>query len=234
MSVFQRVRDRLTDTMLSRAYACHETATYADAFRTAVRFTRSLSHPVPFAKVGGQDVLDPQGDFLSPMDEIAQRVSPVRSAGQCLKWCLYLAPRIEAVLGHKVAVTVGQLWRGPCPVFNPEWPDVRRWARDGFSAEDVEGRRGFNMHAWLTVESGVLVDPTFLSSLAVFVGGSHQGYSGGVIWGREDRMGKDHRYRPIAVGNSIARAIGENGMMVAETVEELGVAPAMFLPTSWP
>ena len=219
------IRDWLDKLILGNCEAIPPQQSYSSDFKVAARFTRSLGHDVAFTELAGPDVLDEQGEFLSAMDEIVKVVPPIMSAGQCLKWSLYLAPRIQESLGYPVVVTIGQLWNGSLPVFNPRWRDLRRWARDGIGATDFARGTGINMHAWLTVSSGELIDPTLMSTLARFVGGVHEQYAGAVVFGREHSMARDHRYRPMIVGNSIAEVIAKSATMFAASVEDLGVIP---------
>lgn len=107
----------------------------------------------------------------------------VNSAGQCLKWCHYLAPMFAEHFQCKAWLTIGQLWKGNKCVFDPSWADFKRWQKHGIQASDFEGRQGVNLHAWITLDTGEIIEPTLCSTLAVS-GSLDSRYEGAVVAGR--------------------------------------------------
>ncbi|WP_233592664.1 hypothetical protein [Erwinia psidii] len=63
-------------------------------------------------------------------------------------------------------VTVGQLWKEGQFVYNPSVEDIQRWSKKGIQPKDFGSHSGFNFHAWLTTENGIIVDVSFMSTLA--------------------------------------------------------------------
>src|SRR5471032_400660 len=157
---------------------------YRANFARAVKFSGACGFRVPdFPWREGKMTAD-EGDTLEQALHIAGVTDVSRSAFQCLKWCHYLAPYVEERLRRSVQVTLGQLWRGEQPVFAPSWQDIRSWARRGLSVQNIcdEGRTGINLHAWLTVDTGEIIELTLLSSLAVALPAKFSGYKGGIVW----------------------------------------------------
>ncbi|KAA8701325.1 MULTISPECIES: hypothetical protein [Pseudomonas] len=177
-------------------------------------------HAVKFTNAQGFKVAKPNwlSSPISESDDFLDRAlltagvsDASKSAFQCLKWSHFLAPHIEASLGRKVYVTIGQLWRGDTVAFNPSWEDLKRWCKRGISLADIssQGRQGINLHVWLTVESGQIIDVSLPSSLArIFPDKEYGKYLGGMIWGIPPQMYGDYFYLPMAVGSSFAEAIG--------------------------
>ncbi|WP_338807041.1 hypothetical protein V8U11_08260 [Pseudomonas chlororaphis] len=66
---------------------------------------------------------------------------------------------------------------------------------------------GINLHAWLTVQSGEIIEPTLGSSLAASGRGAYANLHGVVTWGRDPHV-QNYRYYPMAVGQAFAEAIG--------------------------
>ncbi len=187
-----------------------EIGDYRRNFENAITFTRDCGFEVAPPSWIDQDILDVNGEFIEPAFRAAGVVDPAKAAGQCLKWCHYLAPHFERQIGAKVWVTIGQLWKGEERIFSPTWTDLSRWRRTGITLDELhtDGRNGINLHAWLTCQSGEIIEPTFGSSLAAFAGDAYAGLSGAVVWGRDPQVLNRHRYFPMAVGHAFAEAVG--------------------------
>lgn len=212
-----------------------EIGDYLENFVNAVRFTRSCGFNVAEPNWVGRDFLDPDGAFIEPAFRAAGVVNPAMAAGQCLKWCHYLAPHFERQIGAKVWVTIGQLWKGDVQIFSPTWTALKRWSRTGITVGELQacGNMGINLHAWLTVESGEIIEPTFCSSLAVFAGEAYAKLSGTVAWGRDPNVLNRHRYFPMAVGQAFAEAIGGTRELPLLATDAASLhRPALFLVAS--
>ncbi|NPW38035.1 hypothetical protein [Pseudomonas aeruginosa] len=208
LRLFNRLSGKLdTSRLPSRS---GEIGDYLKNFEHAVRFTRSCGFKEAPPNWIERDLLDTEGTFIEPAFRAAGVVDPAMAAGQCLKWCHYLAPHFERQIGAKVWVTIGQLWNGDQPIFSPTWSALKRWARTGITLGELQagGTMGINLHAWLTVESGEIIEPTFGSSLAAFAGDAFSKFRGAVAWGRDPHVLNRHRYFPMAVGQAFAEAIG--------------------------
>lgn len=189
-----------------------EIGEYADNFERAVAFTKSCGFPVENVAWHCEDVLDHSGSFVIQALDMAGVRDLSQSAAQCLKWCHYLAPAFEHHLGHKVWITVGQIWNMNTAVYNPTWDDMERWSKYGIQLDDFRDRMGFNLHAWLTVESGEIIDPTFPSSIAAYGNGTNAKFAGVVVWGRDPHLLSGHRHFPMAVGHEFVEAISEKSV----------------------
>lgn len=192
----------------------HETdfEDYRANFAQAISFTRACgitADDLPWTdgKLAGNE-----GDRIEQAFRVAGVKDPSKSAFQCLKWCHYLAPFIEAELKRPVKVTIGQLWRGDQPIFNPSWKSLKSWSKSGLTFQHIqeEGRSGINLHAWLTVDTGEIIELSLLSSLAAVSPDQFSEYTGGVAWGKPDEILEGHRYYPMAVGREFAEALGKN------------------------
>lgn len=187
--------------------------TYIDSFEQAIAFTKSCGFELPPVIWMERDVLDSKGEFAVVTMRAAGVLDLAKSAGQCLKWCHFLAPRFQQDLGCTVWVTIGQLWRNNEPVFDPDWDGLRRWAKRGIQLDDLKGRAGINLHAWLTLDTGEIIELTHLSSLAAFAGEAYAGFAGALVWGRDPGVLDGHRYFPMAVGSEFAESIAEQSVV---------------------
>jgi hypothetical protein len=210
-----------------------EIGDYAANFKRAVAFTKSCGFPISQTELQGDDILDKSGDFIEPAMLAAGVKDASKSATQCLKWCHYLSPAFEQQLGRKVWPTIGQIWKKDSFVFNPTWNDLQRWSQSGIQLEDFRPGGGCNFHAWLTVESGEIIEPTFLSSLAS-LGGGYAKYAGSIVWGRDPNVLQEHRYFPMAVGREFAESISKKSIMplLASNPDELHQISALLMPIS--
>lgn len=209
-----------------------EIGDYTTNFERAAEFTASCGFPMSKI-VWHQDIsLDKSGDFIEPAMRVAGVHDPSKSAAQCLKWCHYIAPAFENQLGCKVWVTLGQIWKGDQAVFGPTWEDMKRWGQIGIQLDDFRGRMGLNLHAWLTVDTGEIIDLTFLSSLAAICGGEYAKFAGATVWGRDPHVLNNHRYFPMAIGREFVEAIGNKSVvpLLAINSAELHQFTAMLVP----
>jgi hypothetical protein len=200
-----------------------EIGEYSTNFERAVAFTKSCGFPIDNLSWHGGDVLDRDGNFVMPPLHSAGVRDLNKSAAQCLKWCHYLAPAFEQHLGFRVWVTIGQIWNENTAVFSPTWDDIKRWSKYGIQIDDFRDQIGLNLHAWLTVESGEIIEPTFPSSMAACGNKAYANFAGAVIWGRDPHILSGHRHFPMAVGRDFVEAISEKSIfpLLANNPEEL-------------
>lgn len=213
-----------------------EIGDYRSNFEQAVNFTTACGFHADRPSWIDQDLLDIHGEFIEPAFRAADVIDPAKAAGQCLKWCHHLAPHFERQIGVRVWLTIGQLWKDDHQVFSPTWVELRQWCRTGISLDELHtgGRNGINLHAWLTVESGEIIEPTLGSSLAAFAGEAYAKLSGAVIWGRDPHVLNRHRYFPMAVGQAFAEAIDLHSELplLATDVASLHNVSAFLVKTS--
>ncbi|MBP5053739.1 hypothetical protein [Pseudomonas chlororaphis] len=208
---------------------------YRANFDQAVNFTRACGISVKDLSWTDDKLSEDEGDKIEKAFRFAGVEDPSKSAFQCLKWCHYLAPFIEAEFKRPVQVTIGQLWREDQPVFNPSWKNLKLWSKSGLTFKRIhdEGRSGINLHAWLTVDTGEIVELSLLSSLAVISPEQFSEYSGGVAWGKPGEILEGHRYYPMAVGREFAEALDKNSdlALIAHTPIELHTYSYAFVPS---
>lgn len=122
------------------------------------------------------------------------------SAGQCLKWSVFIAPIVEQALGIKAWPTLGQLWKKEEPIYDPSWGDVSNWIKKGLTLSDLSSKdHGLTFHVWVTLENGQILDPTYLATLANFFKWGER-YNGEMIFGYPEEALKGHNYIPMLVG----------------------------------
>lgn len=185
---------------------------YEARFEQAAMFSKSLGFTVPRVKWIARDLLDDQGAFLQEAARLADVADFSSSGGQCLKWCHYLRPYVEQALSVPVWLTIGQLWKDDRTVFNPSWNDFRSWTSEGIDPMELiqQGRDGVNFHAWLTVATGEIIEPSLMSSIALVRPHEADAYLGAVVWGRDPGLLPAHRYLPMVVGDQVAEAMNQN------------------------
>lgn len=205
---------------------------YSTNFVIASAFTASCGFSRIRVDWKEGSVLDVDGSQIASVMRVAGIPDASRSAAQCLKWCHFLAPIFEKQLGCRVWVTVGQVWKGDAKIYGPAWGDIKRWCTEGIQLEAMTSSVGFDLHAWLTVETGEIIDPTYLSTLAATLGGPYSQFAGVVIWGREETLIEGHRYFPMAIGNELVESIAAKSCvpLLAARVEELFVYAALLEP----
>jgi hypothetical protein len=203
---------------------------YAENFKNAVRFTSLLGVDYKWCEF----TEDMKFDYDKNLDK-ANLLSGVNSyqhsAGQCLKWCYFLQPYFVQAFKCKVWVTVGQLWKGEQAVYNPSCDDITRWVNEGIQKEDFENRSGFNLHAWLTMENGEIVDVSYLSTLANVFPDKYGKLLGGVAYGRPDELISDYRYVPMIIGRPIMEKIEHLSFipLLATDETELHITPVVMV-----
>ncbi len=121
-----------------------------------------------------------------------------------MKWCHALVPIVGDILGVEPLLTIGAHFKNGRPVFNPGVADIERWAHSGLSVEDLDQRSGLNLHAWLTLPTGEVMDPTLPSTIAVVC--KQPQWAGQIIggWPADDEPMTNV---PLAVGQAYAEAV---------------------------
>lgn len=193
---------------------------YRSDFIAAVKFTRSLGFAV--APIIWTDPVELPRDELVRQSLGAAGLSDARgSAGQCLKWSHFLVPYVSKVAGCPAWVTLGQLWKGTAPVFEPTSDDVRLWAARGIRTDDLRSGEGLKLHAWITLATGEIVEPTLPTTIAS-CHDHYRHFDGAVMMADADKF-SPHRYVPLAVGHDIVEGIARRSTipLLAGDVAEL-------------
>ncbi|MCC9163245.1 hypothetical protein LNA76_07865 [Alcaligenes sp. MMA] len=213
----------------------NEIGDYKVLLEQSVLFTRTLGFDTPEINWKNHDVLGADGDFIRKIGEAANIIDFSSSAGQCLKWCHYIRPYAEKILEVPVWLTIGQLWKSNKTVFNPSWEDFQKWSTLGISLPELrdQNRSGINLHAWLTVATGEIIEPTLMSSIAAVNPQIADSLRGAITWGKEPGFIKDHRYFPMVIGDAIAEAMHQKSSfpLLARCQTDLSEIP-MFIELS--
>lgn len=213
MSFFKNWFKRPEKFMAPRSI--YDAPSYLDGFARAARFTQSLGFEARSLLLSDTqvNVLDRGGDFVDAVYASANVADRTKAAGQCLKWCHYLQPYFERQLGRRVMLTTGQLWNKEACVFGPRHEDFMRWVKSGIQLDDFDGGNGVKLHAWLTVETGEIIEPTLLSTLGAFGHESYRRYLGATVWGRDPNVLNGHRYVPLVIGSEIVEQISKRSFV---------------------
>jgi hypothetical protein len=198
---------------------------YQTNFMNAIRFTETCGFSVERPIWKPQEKLEGDDTFLEPA-LCAAGVNDIRKAAfQCLKWCHYLAPHFEQEIGRKVWITVGQIWANDRALFSPTWKDLRSWSKRGITVDEMQrpGLSGLNLHAWLTIDSGEIIEPTLMTSIATVSPNKYRHFLGSVGWGQPTDILSDHKYFPMAVGAEFAECLHSKSQvgLLASTPQEL-------------
>jgi hypothetical protein len=205
-------------------------APYRQQFEEAVGFTRALGCSVEPVHWTEASVLEERVDPATIERVLrAARIEDLsQSAVQCIKWSAYIRPYLEEEIGSPVWLTIGQLWRKGKPIYGPSWQVLDRWHKEGFGMADFgESGTGFQLHAWLTLSSGEILDFTLLSSLAAFVPQTWLPMAGSVIGGYPTHAFEGHEFVPMVVGDDYAIRLNAKSPLpiLARTSDDLAAVP---------
>ncbi|KZP98490.1 hypothetical protein A3N42_22590 [Klebsiella aerogenes] len=204
---------------------------YFDNFSKAAYFTKKLGFNEKWKGLAkGREY-----DYQDVFDHVYSQSGVTgfsASAGQCLKWTHYLQPYFEDAMECRVWVTVGQLWKEGTFVYNPSVEDFQRWSKKGLQPEDFGTHSGFNFHAWLTTENGVIIDVSFMSTLAQVLPDCYSEASGGVIFGKPENILRGHKYVPMIIGKKIIEKMERLSFFdfLAEDYTDLYTVPFVLVP----
>ena len=209
----------------------HPESDYSDNLHKAFSFTKRLGFNEEWNGVTKNKEYDYQ-DVFSHVCLQSGVTDFSASAGQCLKWSHYFQPYFENILECRVWVTVGQLWKQERFIYNPSVADFQRWSEKGIQPEDFRHHSGFNFHAWLTTENGVIVDVSFMSTLSRRLPEHLSEVSGSVIIGTPETVLPEHKYVPMIVGQRIVEKIEKRSFIdfLAHDDIDLYTVPAILVP----
>jgi len=205
---------------------------YREQFDVAENFTCAIRASVERINWIDKSVInDETPSIIEPMLMAAGITDLRQSKAQCLKWSAYLVPHVERAFGIRAILTIGQLWRENDPLFNPTWEQFHRLHEEGFSLEDFgKNGTGFNFHAWITLETGEILDFTLLSSLADAVPKKWGEMAGTVVGGYPEEVIKHHQYVPMVLGLDFAHTLNKRSpvALLAKSAHDLPKLP-MFV-----
>ncbi len=122
-----------------------------------------------------------------------------RIAGRCLEITFAL---VEFLAGAGVdsMYTLGWMSFSGQPVYHFTADDVRRWLNGRHL-----NRTKIDMHAWVTLLSGEIIDPSWLSTVGIVR--NHRDLIGAVIIANPAQP-KSHQYHPVTVDTAILARLG--------------------------
>lgn len=219
--------------------------THADSIRPyPIEFDCAVRFSAKFARTRARHFLEEsEGDAQGLMKKILSAMSASGLAAadfdgavaQCLKWSHFFAPFISDATGLNAWPTLGQLWKGEKKVFGPSWSDLSRWCEQGLHLEDLvsSGSDGLNWHAWITLETGEIIDLTLPSTLACVVPHKFGQLAGDVLIGQESAIFDGHRYYPMLVGSEVIEAMHAKSSVpfLARSKEDLMIHPVFLVRT---
>jgi hypothetical protein len=146
-------------------------------------------------------------------------------AGQCLKWSHFLAPAIERKTGLRAWPTLGQLWKDDTRQFGMTWSELQAMVERGAHPAELaaRGAKGLDLHAWITLSSGQIIDLTFASTLARVHPKAWGARDGVIACGQEDGLFDMRRYFPMLAGGHVFDALQAKSSLpfLASDVDEL-------------
>lgn len=151
------------------------------------------------------------------------------AAGQCLKWAHFLAPAISFELKQPAWPTLGQLWKGDAKIWGPTWEELTDMLDRGLQPGHLlPSDGGFNAHAWITLQSGQIIDLTFATTLAVTHGGAYAHLFGQIAAGEAAVLYPNHRYVPMLAGRESFELLSERSFapLLAQSRDDLAVPNA--------
>lgn len=204
-------------------------AAYRDQFNDAIAFAKLVGCHVDSVSWTETSVLERVEPSMIETALRAAGIDDLRdSAGQCIKWSQFIRPYLEDVIECPLYLTIGQLWRNGKPVYAPSWEQLYHWKSEGFRIADFgPSGGGFQLHAWLTLPSGEILDFTLLSSLAAAAPKGWAKAAGQVIGGYPVEVFQGHEFIPMVVGDEYAIRLNEKSPVpfLAETAVDLPIIP---------
>lgn len=144
---------------------------------------------VPAARDGVVSAIERAYSGLAYQDLVAE----------CVRACALTVEPLSKVLGCEVFFTLGWIEDAQARRFHFDDADISRWlASSGPFAS-------LNLHAWLTLPSMEIIDPSFGTSMAYRSG--DQSYRGRLIVGHADTL-PGFRYRPMLLGTDLPERMG--------------------------
>lgn len=217
-----------TKYLMPKSY--NEIPEYKAAFKQAIYFTRSCSFDIDAVNWIDKTFITADSTDIEDSLRDSKLASFDGAARQCLKWSHFYAPRVAKKLGCGAWVTIGQIWNREEIVYGPSWNDLKRWIAKGIQRDDFENRRGFNLHAWITLQTCEIIDLTFFTTLSE-MDPQFKSCAGQLTHGRDPHAINGHRYYPMAIGSDFAQTISDKSIssLLTNNVEELNNCSAVFL-----
>lgn len=198
----------------------HASGRYRMAMQRAIAFTRSLG-------CTGRITFEPGPAMVTPeVSEVIREWARLNIctrpdehiAGMCMQITHELVEFLQGA-GIDAIYTLGWMSYRDHPVYRFDQAEITRWLQAG-----IPDRRRVDVHAWATLPSGEILDPSWLSTVGI-VQGKRELIGAVIIADSEQRT--RHQYHPITVDTLILFQIG-----LLNPVSELEV-PRQGPPSSY-
>jgi len=174
---------------------------FASAMQRAVAFTRAL-------ECTSRTGFDPTEQIVTPeFSEIVREWARLnicnRPDEQIVGMCMQITHDLVDFLrgaGIDAIYTLGWMSYHDHPVYRFGHTDVRRWVTHG-----IPNRRKVDVHAWATLPSAEIIDPSWLSTVGIVQ--AKRDLIGAVIVADPDQR-TSHQYHPVTVDTQILFRIG--------------------------
>jgi hypothetical protein len=174
---------------------------YRVAMQRAIAFTRELG-------CTGRITFEPGPAMVTP--EIAEIIREWARLNICTRpdehiagMCMQITHGLVDFLcgaGIDAIYTLGWMSYRDHPVYRFDQADIRRWLHAG-----IPDRRKVDVHAWATLPSGEVLDPSWLSTVGIVQ--SKRDLIGAVIIADSEQRTM-HQYHPVTVDTQILIRIG--------------------------
>lgn len=174
---------------------------YAQAMQRAVAFTRELGCSGPAQFEPCPPMVTPEfSEIIRDWARLNICTRPDEHiAGMCMQITHDLVDFLHGA-GIDALYTLGWMSYRDHPVYRFDSADVRRWMTEG-----IPDRHKVDVHAWATLPSAEIIDPSWLSTIGI-VQGKRELIGAVIIADPEQRT--SHQYHPVTVGTHLLLRIG--------------------------
>jgi hypothetical protein len=186
---------------MSTGHSIHTPGRYTAAMQRAITFTRELGCTTRITFEPGPALVNPEiSEIIREWARLNICTRPDENiAGMCMKITHDL---VEFLCGAGIDAiyTLGWMSYRDHPVYHFDQAEIRRWLQAG-----IPDRRKVDVHAWATLPSGELLDPSWLSTVGIVQ--NKRDLIGAVIIADSEQRTL-HQYHPITVDTQILIQIG--------------------------
>lgn len=186
---------------MSTELSSHAPERYTTAMRRAVDFTRELGCTGRMGFTPTPPIVTPE--FSEIIREWARLNLCSRSDEHIAGMCMQITHELVGFLrgaGIDAIYTLGWMSYHDHPVYRFGQVDIRRWLDHG-----IPNRRKVDVHAWATLPSAEIVDPSWLSTVGIVQ--AKRDLIGAVILADPEQR-TSHQYHPVTVDTQLLFQIG--------------------------
>jgi hypothetical protein len=170
---------------------------YAEEFRKAILFTKELGFRTPDFVFRDKLYCDQEAinkiSKLLEQELVTNKMRIEDLTAQCLNMNIRIVKKLSNILRCKAIVTIGYITIKSAneDLYRFSREELRNWLNPNSMVNQA------NAHAWITLESGEVVELTLLTSIAVIKGCEGKG---AFMCARPEDPGMAIEFHPIAVG----------------------------------